>query len=233
MVFTQKALVPGYRELAEDTFPAQIQIQQRPNSNKMVQRSSLFRGSRAHSGYTWFSVVVGSLHRHIIYARRDVEEMAFKYAVVAVALLFCLCLVMGKKEPRDHRVEALELTSVTREVDLTSPLVKLKVTMVVENKASKAVSSVYYTVERQLAKKLAYIDAQVKRFVLLFFKPTCKNLLFCRYKLVRTRCYQLLYSKTPLSPSKTMLLLSKSAFLRCLLELQSLWWWMSFSSMLL
>ena len=89
------------------------------------------------------------------------ETMAFKYAVVA-GLVFLLCLVvMGKKGPADNRVEALELTSVTREIDLTSPLVKQKVTMVVENKASKSVSALYFTVERQLAKRLAFIDAQV------------------------------------------------------------------------
>lgn len=88
--------------------------------------------------------------------------MALKCVLVSVALVFCVGLVAGKKGPPDNRVESLELTSVTREVDLTSPLVKQKVTMVVENKANKAVSSVYYTVERQLANKLAYIGAQVR-----------------------------------------------------------------------
>ena len=81
--------------------------------------------------------------------------------LLLLTVLCCLGSSWGRKGPPDNRVEALELTLVTREVDLTSPLVKQKVTMVIENKASRAVSSVYYTLERQLAKKLAYIGAQV------------------------------------------------------------------------
>lgn len=87
--------------------------------------------------------------------------MAVRCVLLVLAVLCSVGSSWGKKVPPDNRVEALELTSVTREVDLTSPLVKQKVTMVIENKASKAVSSVYYTLERQLAKKLAYIGAQV------------------------------------------------------------------------
>lgn len=66
------------------------------------------------------------------------------------------------KAPPDNRVEALELATVTREVDLTSPLVKQKVTMVLENKGSKAVTVMLYTVEPQLADKVAHISAQVR-----------------------------------------------------------------------
>ena len=93
--------------------------------------------------------------------------MALKCAVV---LVFCLSLAVGKKAPPDNRVEALELASVTREVDLSSPLVKQKVTMVVENKAAKAISNMYYTVERQMAGKLAYIEAQASGVVSKYCK---------------------------------------------------------------
>lgn len=79
--------------------------------------------------------------------------------LVVVAL--CVCVASGGKGPPDNRVEQLELSRVTREVDLTSPLVKQKVTLAVENKGSKPVTNFLYTVESQLARKVAYISAQV------------------------------------------------------------------------
>lgn len=89
-------------------------------------------------------------------------KMELKRGVVGlVVLVLCVGVAVSGKPPPDNRVETLELSTVTREVDLTSPLVKQKVTMVVENKGSKAVSTLLYTVEPQLAQKLAYITAQV------------------------------------------------------------------------
>ena len=79
-----------------------------------------------------------------------------------VVLVLFAGVAVGAKSPPEIRVEALELSTVTREVDLTSPLVKQKVTMVVENKGSKAVAALLYTVEPQLAQKVAYITAQVR-----------------------------------------------------------------------
>lgn len=75
-------------------------------------------------------------------------------------LVLCAGVVAGRSPP-NTRVEALELVTVTREVDLTTPLVKQKVTMVVENKGSKPISILLYTVEPQLASKVSYIGAQV------------------------------------------------------------------------
>lgn len=90
---------------------------------------------------------------------------------MAVLLVLCIGVVVGAKLPPDDRVEALELSRVTREVDLSSPLVKQKVIMVVENKGSKPVTSVLYTVEPQLSGKVGYINAQVSTLVI--FSSTC------------------------------------------------------------
>ena len=76
-------------------------------------------------------------------------------------LVLHIGLSAGAKQPPDNRVEDLELTRVTREVDLTSPLAKQKVSMVVENKGTKPVTSVLYMVEPQLTDKVAFISAQV------------------------------------------------------------------------
>ena len=84
-----------------------------------------------------------------------------KLAVLILVGCVCVSLVAGRKGPPDNRVEQLELSRVTREVDLSSPLVKQVVTMVVDNKGSKPVTNVLYTLESQLAKKVAFIGAQV------------------------------------------------------------------------
>jgi len=78
--------------------------------------------------------------------------------VVSVGL-FSVC--SGKQQPPDNRVEALEITRVTRDVDLTSPLAKEKVTMVVENKGKKSVAYVLYAVDPKLVKNMAFINAEV------------------------------------------------------------------------
>lgn len=82
--------------------------------------------------------------------------------LAVMMLVVCVHLAVGGKAPPDSRVETLELSRVTREVDLSSPLVKQKVTMVVENQASRPVTYVLYTVESQLSDKVAYIGAQVR-----------------------------------------------------------------------
>lgn len=95
-------------------------------------------------------------------------KLLLRAGMLMVSLLLVLCVSGGvrAKGPPDNRVEALELATVTREVDLTSPLVKQKVTMVLENKGSKAVTSVLYTVEPQLEDKVAFISAQVSLVIL-------------------------------------------------------------------
>ena len=60
-----------------------------------------------------------------------------------------------------NRIDKLEWSVVTRELDLTSALVKEKTTVVIENKDTKSVSHFLYTVQRGAADKLAYIGGQV------------------------------------------------------------------------
>ena len=83
------------------------------------------------------------------------------FVMLLVVVALHADVVTCRKGPPDNRVEQLELTRVTREVDLASPLVKQKVTMVVENKGSKPVNNVLYVVESQLSKRVGYISAQV------------------------------------------------------------------------
>ena len=87
--------------------------------------------------------------------------MAAKAFAVLFLLMLCSSFSAFAKQPADTRVEELTLSRVTREVDLTSPLVKQKVTMALENDGPKPVSVVLFTVEPQLAGKVAYIGAQV------------------------------------------------------------------------
>lgn len=100
-------------------------------------------------------------------ARRNTRGYSIKMApgrmrgVLLLVAVFCLRFGADAKPPPDNRVEALELSTVTREVDVTSPLMKQRVKMVVENKGSKPVTAVLYTVEPQLADKVAFISAQV------------------------------------------------------------------------
>ena len=79
----------------------------------------------------------------------------------AFVLVLSLALASAGKLPPDNRLEELTLSRVTREVDLTTPLVKEKVTFVVKNDGNKSVSYVMYTVESHLANNVAYINAQV------------------------------------------------------------------------
>lgn len=94
--------------------------------------------------------------------------LVFKMAMLMgfVFVLICTIAASGAKMPADARVEALELSRVSREVELNSPLVKQKVTMVIENKGSKPVNSLLYLVEPQLAEKVAYIGAHVSILLL-------------------------------------------------------------------
>ena len=81
--------------------------------------------------------------------------------LVFVALLGLSLAACSGRQPPDNRVEALEITRVTRDVDLTTSLAKEKVTMVVENKGKKSCTYVLYTVEPLVANNLAYISAEV------------------------------------------------------------------------
>lgn len=63
---------------------------------------------------------------------------------------------------QDKRIDKLEFSTVTRELDLTSNLVKEKTTIVIENKDEKSISSFLYTISRTAADKLAYVGGQVR-----------------------------------------------------------------------
>ena len=80
-------------------------------------------------------------------------------------LVLAWCLVAAAQaapSKDDKRIDKLEFSAVTREIDLTSNLVKEKTTIVVENKDQKSVSSFLYTIPRAAADKLAFIGGQVK-----------------------------------------------------------------------
>ncbi len=79
---------------------------------------------------------------------------------IALLLSFSTAVLAGS--PPDDRVASLVLSTVTREIDARTPLVKQKVTMVVENQGSKPVNFVLYTVDPTLKGKVAYVGAQVK-----------------------------------------------------------------------
>ena len=57
--------------------------------------------------------------------------------------------------------ENLVLSSVSREIDLTTVLVQQKVTMVVENQGDSAVSQFTYTVDPSMGSKASYVGAKV------------------------------------------------------------------------
>ena len=63
-----------------------------------------------------------------------------------------------------ERIDKIEFSAVTREVDLTSNLAKEKTTIIVENKDSKTISSFLYTIARSATDKLAYVGGQVSLY---------------------------------------------------------------------
>ena len=79
-----------------------------------------------------------------------------------VVIVWCLVAATQAAPSQDKRIDKLEFSAVTRELDLTSNLVKEKTTIVVENKDQKSISSFLYTIPRSAADKLAYIGGQVK-----------------------------------------------------------------------
>lgn len=92
---------------------------------------------------------------------------------VAALCLLMVAFVAAKQslvEPVDRvrvtppppvRVEPLELSLVTREVDLNTHLAKIKSTIVLENKSDKPISQFLYTVDGDVSDKVAYIGASV------------------------------------------------------------------------
>ena len=63
--------------------------------------------------------------------------------------------------PPPVRVNKLELSLVTREIDLNSHLAKIKSTIVLENKGESSVSEFLYTVDGDHKDKVAFIGASV------------------------------------------------------------------------
>ena len=78
---------------------------------------------------------------------------------ICVLLLGLLATVLAATD--QDRLDKLEFNLVTRELDLTSALVKEKTTLVIENKDSKSISHFLFTVQRGASDKLAYIGGQV------------------------------------------------------------------------
>jgi hypothetical protein len=95
-------------------------------------------------------------------------------------VLIAWCLVAATKASQDKRIDKLEFSAVTREIDLTSNLVKEKTTIVVENKDQKSISWFLYTIPRSAADKLAYIGGQViDRMRILFLLMLTSIVLYC------------------------------------------------------
>ncbi len=75
--------------------------------------------------------------------------------------LYVLSLALALTGVSGSNGESLVLSSVSRELDLTTPLVQQKVTMVLENTGSTAVSQFKFTVDPSLASKTSFIGAKV------------------------------------------------------------------------
>ena len=88
-----------------------------------------------------------------------------------LVLVGCLMVAVHAAPSQDERIAKLEFSAVTRELDLTSNLVKEKTTIVLENKDEKSVSSFLYTIPRSAADKLAYIGGKVCA-VMFYLMPT-------------------------------------------------------------
>ena len=78
-----------------------------------------------------------------------------------LVIVWCLVAAIQAATSQDKRIDKLEFSAVTRELDLTSNLVKEKTTIVMENKDEKTISSFLYTISRSAADKLTYIGGQV------------------------------------------------------------------------
>ena len=78
---------------------------------------------------------------------------------VCVLLLGLLATALAATD--QDRIDKLEFSAVTRELDVTSTLVKEKTTLTIENKDSKSISHFLFTVQRGASDKLAYIGGQV------------------------------------------------------------------------
>lgn len=76
-------------------------------------------------------------------------------------MVICSLLATARAASEQDRIDKLEFSAVTRELDLTSNLAKEKTTIVVENKDSKSISSFLYTIPRGASDKVAYIGGQV------------------------------------------------------------------------
>lgn len=111
----------------------------------------------------------------------------FVIGLCVVAFFSTFTLGSSKTAP-NNRVGNLELSTVTRNVDLTTPLVKQKIVMVVENKGPKAVTSMLYAVEPQLADKVTYIGAQVSINWKLF--PLLRTILRFKWTRITAWTYQ-------------------------------------------
>lgn len=78
-----------------------------------------------------------------------------------ITVLLGWLLVPTHCASEQKRIDKLEFSVVTRELDLTSNLAKEKTRIVLENKGDKPVSSFLYTIPRGVSDKLAYIGGQV------------------------------------------------------------------------
>lgn len=77
-----------------------------------------------------------------------------------VLLVFCLFLV-GETFADDPNKD-LVFTRVARQIDLRSHLFKQVTSLTVENTGARPLSSFLYTVDTNLASKLAFVGAEVR-----------------------------------------------------------------------
>ncbi len=77
-----------------------------------------------------------------------------------IFLLAVVCLFTGCISAEDPDAN-LVVTRASREVDLTSAVVRQSVTFTFENSGSSSISSFHFVVESSIAPHLAYISAQV------------------------------------------------------------------------
>ena len=80
-----------------------------------------------------------------------------------LTLFACVSLLLALALNGGHagNGENLVLSSVSREIDLTTVLVQQKVTMVIENQGDSAVSQCTYTVDPSMGGKASYVGAKV------------------------------------------------------------------------
>ena len=88
-------------------------------------------------------------------------------AIAACAMTFLLLLLLSSVAAADDSVEKLVITRASREVDLSSNLVKEMVTITLSNDGDVAVSTFLYTLDAISSPNLAHLSVKVNKFTSL------------------------------------------------------------------